>query len=611
MEEKVGEIWHKLITRAADDHYPDAAVNLNQVKTTVGVMFRALGGDGGLDVESTSTTEYNARRSILQRIAGSKQQVELAWRDDQSLRLPDQIALFPEVGLNRDLYIWLAALAVGDHQQEQPWFSKNQQLTLRTLENYPGIRKRYLRLFEAHIKQRPAIDKLPADEAAQEQAIQEALANPGSVEVLPSASRPPASVPLWLHPFPPASRSSIKAGDADGGQNTGETKHLEDEHRHQAETAEKPKHQDKGLITIRMENIFTWGNFLNLDRGSEENEDLDSAADALQDQETLSVSRDRKASAGTLRFDLDLPSEAEDDLVLNEGILLPEWDFKKQRMQEDHCRLVPMVAEDASPCDLPVHLRKAAKKLRAQFQYLAPARMWYKGQDDGCEIDIDAYLRYKTDRAIGRQAAADGLFKDLRTGSRDLACLMLADLSLSTDTWVNDQMRVIDVVRDSLFLFAESLSASGDQFAMYGFSSRKRDPIRYHHLKTFDEQYSQEIRGRINAIKPGYYTRLGAAIRHSADILKERHAERRLLLIVTDGKPNDLDKYEGRYGIEDTRQAVHEARALGLQPFCVTIDNKGNDYLPHLFGTGGYVVIHKPSQLPNELPLLYSRLTAH
>ncbi|MEW8431861.1 MAG: nitric oxide reductase, partial [gamma proteobacterium symbiont of Ctena orbiculata] len=75
------------------------------------------------------------------------------------------------------------------------------------------------------------------------------------------------------------------------------------------------------------------------------------------------------------------------------------------------------------------------------------------------------------------------------------------------------------------------------------------------------------------------------------------------------GKPNDLDKYEGRYGVEDTRQAIREARGSGIQPFCVTIDEKGNDYLPYLFGSGGYVVIHKPQELPRKLPLLYARLT--
>jgi len=85
---------------------------------------------------------------------------------------------------------------------------------------------------------------------------------------------------------------------------------------------------------------------------------------------------------------------------------------------------------------------------------------------------------------------------------------------------------------------------------------------------------------------------------------------RRLLLLLTDGKPNDLDKYEGRYGIEDTRQSVLEARRCGLEPFCVTIDEKGNDYLPYLFGSGGYVVIRRPSDLPKQLPLLYARLTA-
>ena len=169
---------------------------------------------------------------------------------------------------------------------------------------------------------------------------------------------------------------------------------------------------------------------------------------------------------------------------------------------------------------------------------------------------------------------------------------------------------MIDVIRDSLFLFAESLVATGDRFAMYGFSSRKRDPIRFHQLKTFDESYNAGVRGRINEIKPGYYTRMGTAIRHASGLLAGQPAGRRLLLLLTDGKPNDLDKYEGRYGIEDTRYALKQARDLGLQPFCVTVDQQAGQYLPHLFGSGGYVVIHRPSQLPRELPLLYARLTA-
>jgi nitric oxide reductase NorD protein len=124
-----------------------------------------------------------------------------------------------------------------------------------------------------------------------------------------------------------------------------------------------------------------------------------------------------------------------------------------------------------------------------------------------------------------------------------------------------------------------------------------------------NEPYDARVRGHIGAIKPGYYTRMGAAIRHASTVLGAQQANRRLLLILTDGKPNDLDHYEGRYGIEDTRHAIADARRQGLQPFCVTIDQRAGDYLPHLFGSDGYIVIRRPSELPRRLPLLYMQLT--
>ena len=209
----------------------------------------------------------------------------------------------------------------------------------------------------------------------------------------------------------------------------------------------------------------------------------------------------------------------------------------------------------------------------------------------------------------GQHDGKSNLYKELSSGARDLSCLLLADLSLSTDTWVNNESRVIDVIQDSLYLFAESLNATGDRFGMYGFSSRKTNPIRIHTLKSFDEKYNGKIRSRIAEIKPGYYTRMGAGIRHAANLLKDQVATQQLLLILTDGKPNDLDMYEGRYGIEDTKQAILTARTMGLKVFCVTIDEKGNDYLPNLFGTNGYALVRKVTDLPKTLPMLYARLT--
>ena len=116
-------------------------------------------------------------------------------------------------------------------------------------------------------------------------------------------------------------------------------------------------------------------------------------------------------------------------------------------------------------------------------------------------------------------------------------------------------------------------------------------------------------RGRIAAIKPGYYTRLGAALRQATTLLAAQPAKLRPLLIVSDGKPHDIDHYEGRYGIEDTRMAVIEARRQGLKPFCITIDREGEDYLPHMFGPAGYTVVRQPEDLALRLPALYAQLT--
>jgi nitric oxide reductase NorD protein len=268
-----------------------------------------------------------------------------------------------------------------------------------------------------------------------------------------------------------------------------------------------------------------------------------------------------------------------------------------------------MVARNAGPLPLPAHLSATARRLRSQFEALTPAKVWLKGQFDGSELDLDACVQFSADRLSGLEAREQGLYKAHHYRDRDLACLLLADLSLSTDAYVSDQARVIDVIRDTLFLFSEALSATGDRFALYGFSSLKRENIRFHVLKEFEHKYNAEARGRIAAIKPGFYTRMGAAIRHSSQLLAKQAATQRLLLILTDGKPNDLDQYEGRYGVEDTRVAIHEAKQMGLRPFCVTIDEKGSSYLPHLFGVNGYVVIRKPSELPRELPMLYAQLT--
>lgn len=611
MEEYVGELWHKLVTRVADKQHTEAAVSLDEISKTAAIFFRALGGDPGLNLSAAPATRHGARRRWKERLATSGERVELSWRDGETLRLPEHISIFAERSLNRDLYFWLVALSAVETDNNLPWIQQNQQATLATLARFPGLIARYQRLVAALLPLRVNPENLPTAEAAQEFAIRLALMQPGSVKTLPPSKTPFYPVALWTHPNPPATAgSNISAGDGAPERESSEDANIAKSRRkHAAERTDMPDGKDGFLMMFRAESLFSWTEYINVNRPQDEEDDIESAALAAEDMDSMTVARDGETSVAKLRFDLDLPPAGEDETPLGEGISLPEWDYKKQVMQVDYCRLQEMVSAQTVPCELPAQLRRTARRLRSQFQALAPTRIWLKGQQDGEEVDLDAWVRQEADLLSGVHADSRGLYRAQVNQQRDLACLLLADLSLSTDTYASDHARVIDVIRDSLFLFSEALTATGDQFAMYGFSSLKRGNIRFNLLKSFEEKYDNQTRGRIQAIKPGYYTRMGAAIRYASTLLAVQPQRQRLLLLLTDGKPNDLDRYEGRYGIEDTRMALHEARQHGLRPFCVTIDNEANEYLPHLFGASGFAVIRKPEDLPKELPLLYAQMT--
>ncbi|UCV29451.1 nitric oxide reductase activation protein NorD [Ferribacterium limneticum] len=610
MEEYVGKLWHNWVTKTSGGHYPEAAVKLADIEKTAGILFRAFGGDPGLKVAAATAEQHGARRSWLQRLAGSGEKVAHARRDAETLRLPPEIAVFPDKALNRDLYLWLAALAASDVAPGQAWFIRNQRASQAALARYPGLRSRYKRLVDAHIAGRlPASDLLP-DEAAQEEALRQAMRDPGTVDGLPplnsKKSRPPQPVLLWLIASEESTPSRVADPDEElppeGTGNSATSKEA-----HKAEQVETPDNKNPMLAMFRAESLPTWAEYVRVNRAFDEDEDPN-ARDAAKDLDKLSLIRDGQTAKSRVKFDLDLPSAAEDDTPIGPGIALPEWDYRKELMQERHCLLQPMVASDAEPAALPAELAATAKKLRGQFAALAPQRRWLKAQPDGPELDVDSCVRNHADRASGHTPETGGYLAQARC-ERDLACLLLADLSMSTDAPISDSHRIIDVIRDSLLLFSEALTATGDRFGIYGFSSLRRQNIRFHLLKDFAGKYDAAARGRILAVKPGYYTRMGAAIRQSANILAEQPAGRRLLLIITDGKPNDLDIYDSRYGIEDTRMAVHEARRMGLTPFCVTIDHEAGAYLPYLFGPAGFCVIRKPEELPRRLPLLYVQLT--
>ena len=211
---------------------------------------------------------------------------------------------------------------------------------------------------------------------------------------------------------------------------------------------------------------------------------------------------------------------------------------------------------------------------------------------------------------VDLRASGDGsnrVYRQIVNDERDLAVATLIDCSRSTESAVGERA-VIDVAREALSALGHGLAAVGDSHAIYSFSSLKRHRVYVNRLKGFEEPMNPTVERRIAALKPGFYTRLGAAIRAVAKPLKAQGASRRLLLVITDGKPNDLDHYEGRYGVEDSRMAVTEARRLGHAVFGITIDKRAETYIPRIFGQNGYAIVSRPERLTSALPLIYRHL---
>ena len=228
-------------------------------------------------------------------------------------------------------------------------------------------------------------------------------------------------------------------------------------------------------------------------------------------------------------------------------------------------------------------------------------------QLDGDELDIEAVIS----SIVELSATGEGhnrVYRAARTQERDLAISVLMDTSRSTESAIGERM-VIDVEKEALAALAWGLDACGDDFAIQTFSSLKRDRVYVLDVKGFDEKMSGAVERRIAGLTPSFYTRLGAAIRHASAGLAERATRRKLLLIITDGKPNDLDHYEGRHGIEDSRMAVREARRLGHAVHGVVVDKKGQAWFSRIFGEGGFSVVAEPDRLTAALPEIYRQIT--
>ncbi len=284
-----------------------------------------------------------------------------------------------------------------------------------------------------------------------------------------------------------------------------------------------------------------------------------------------------------------------------------EWDYRRGGYRKGWCTLYEQDVHAGHGPFVEQTLKRYGgyvTALRNKFELLRSEPRLLRRQMDGDDIDMDAMVEALADMKAGLFPSGEDLFVRYERKERNIAALFLLDMSGSTKGWVNQ------AEKESVVLMCEALQALGDRYAIYGFSGMTRGRCDFYRIKSFDEVFGTAVKKRIAGIEPKDYTRMGPAIRHANSILAKTGAKTRLLIVLSDGKPEDYDAYKGDYGVEDTRKALIEARERGLHPFCITIDKEARSYLPHMYGAANYILIDRVRKLPGRIPEIYRRLTA-
>lgn len=633
-ETTVGKLWHDWASGFdAPLVSPEAAVRLEDEVGRLAVLFRGLGGAASVEFRPCHRRLSQHRLSFRRKLGTIHEEVEQASFDGEILRLPEEIITFPDPALNRAAYTWLTALcAVATEfptpshdplQADLAHVAQVQRVMEELAAQCPGLTPLADRLAAAYLPRRPA-GRLPRAEATLEGAIRHLLGAPESspattalAEALrsgdpmlteltaPRKYMPLRPVPFWPA-FLPSETSKVTRSDEPEPPGSGdEGEQIEKSFKGKRQESDQAESRDS-LILHKFEAILSFAEFLNLNRRVDD-DDPDTAKKALDDLDELALTDVSKTPRTRFKLHLDLSAEDVNREAASGQFTYPEWDARQRCYMADHCAVFESMIDpvDELPPRDPAANRRI-NRVRRQFEAFRPRPVTISGQVDGDELDLDAVMRARAD-AKANGDPRDTLWCRTQAQARNLSVSILLDTSRSTESAVTGRS-VLDIEREALTALAWGLEACGDACAIHGFSSLKRERVYVQQIKEFDTPMGPLTERRLAALRPGFYTRLGAAIRHVSFRLQERSHTSRLLLVLTDGKPNDLDHYEGRHGIEDTRMAIREARRQGQSVFGIAIDPKGQSWFPRLFGSGHYAVLSDPDKLTNALPQIYRQL---
>ena len=301
----------------------------------------------------------------------------------------------------------------------------------------------------------------------------------------------------------------------------------------------------------------------------------------------------------------------------NEGLPprhYPEWDYLTSSYKPQWVSLYESIhpAGNVSIIDDILNKHKAlAKRLKQLLDQLKPQRfVRVRYQEEGSELDLDIAIRSLIDYKCGSQPDPRINMSHKHDG-RDIAVMILLDLSASLKETVDGSGHtILQLSQEAVTLLAWTIDQLGDKYAIAGFHSDTRHNVRYYHIKGYSEKFDDTVKARLASMDAGFSTRMGGAIRHASHYLEAQQAEKKLMLILTDGEPSDIDVDDPQYLINDTKKAVAEISSKGMYSYCISLDRKADDYVQDIFGKGGYTIIDNIEKLPEKLPLIFTALTS-
>lgn len=290
----------------------------------------------------------------------------------------------------------------------------------------------------------------------------------------------------------------------------------------------------------------------------------------------------------------------------------PEWDYSTQTYRPDWTSVYESLHPAGNPAVIDALLQKhaaLAKRLKQIVDLLKPqnyTRVRY--QEEGSELDLDVAIRSLIDFKGGANPDPRINMSHKHDG-RNIAVMLLLDLSASiSEVPEGATQSILELSQEAVSLLAYAIEALGDPFAIAGFASNTRHEVRYQHIKGFKEHWNDEVKGRLAAMQAGYSTRMGAAVRHAAHYLEHQQADKKLLLILTDGEPSDIDVDDPQLLTQDTRQAVKELDQKGIYSYCISLDPRADEYVRDIFGKR-VTVVDNVQRLPERMTQVFVTLT--